>query len=190
MKIRQGKIWLAVLLISGFFSCDRNSTASNDSDPALAQVVVDSPFFSLQKYFEREAERLSARSALVQKDVSINGKMESKTVRDLNWNDEFSVFMASDINKPAWIDLYKTDSTLLETHYSTQDKDLKTKSIKIKKDSLQRVKAIIISNLTQNNLYTTEEKLYYYPDSLYIIETNQAVRALGDNIYKITGRFK
>ncbi|XHR93010.1 hypothetical protein ACFJIV_22110 [Mucilaginibacter sp. UC70_90] len=46
---------------------------------------------------------------------------------------------------------------------------------------------ILIYNHTKNLLYETNEKLSYFPDSLYLIQKTQHVKLMGRNDYKVQG---
>lgn len=145
-------------------------------------------YFSLHSYFQSEANRLQNQIDSIHKTVEIDQQIEMKTVKIQNWQEELHVFMESDINKPAWSKSYQIDSSDFHVTYTALEENLRTRKVVIKKNSLQKVEAILISNVTKNNLYATIENLEYYPDSLYKIETQQAVQVLGKKTYKISGQ--
>lgn len=135
----------------------------------------------IKSYFESEAKRLSEKKTQINKTIEQNGSTESKNGISVKWEDELSLFISSDINKPAWQDSYKTikDSSLIS--YYAKDPNLKTQTIKIQKDEQGKTTRIDISNRTQNYLYESTEELIYIPDSIYFIKKKQNVIFLGVN---------
>jgi hypothetical protein len=150
-------------------------------------------YFDIKKYFNAEAIRLAKQYPSVTKTVSYNGQQETKTLTIKHWQQEFNSFIESDINKAAWKDSYvsKAEHDYAVSFIAT-DTTLHTRRIEIFFNPRYntQVERIEISNFTSNMLYKTKEQLVYIPDSIYIIEKNQKVRLLGNNDYKITGKFK
>ncbi|WP_299499765.1 hypothetical protein [Mucilaginibacter sp.] len=130
--------------------------------------------------------RLTKLNHLTNKTVTHNGITETKKVHISNWGLELSSFSESDINKPAWRDSYNIQTNGASIIYRAKTIDLKTQLIVINKQA-DKVKWILIYNRTENILYQTNEKLSYFPDSLYIIQKYQKVRLLGANTYTIKG---
>lgn len=148
-----------------------------------------SEFFSLNTYFKQQARKLTKANFDVVKTVSRNGESETKTVKIENWPGELSVFSESDINKPAWQRSYKTTVSGDYTIYKALEPDLKTREIMLKKTNNKLV-FVMVYNVVVNKLFQTQEKLIYYPDSLYLIRIKQTVRFLGMNDYLIEGKLK
>ncbi len=154
--------------------------------PDNIQTGADLKYFDIKGFFTADTARLRKLNHITHKMVYHNGNTETKDVHINNWGLELSLFIQSDINKPAWRDSYtvvKTDNIEI---YRTKDPDLKTQEIMLKKEG-GKVKWIMITNSTKNKLYQTKEKLSYFPDSIYIIQKYQKVRLLGANTYVIKG---
>lgn len=154
--------------------------------PDNIQNSTDLKYFDIKGFFTADTARLRKLNHITHKMVNHNGNTETKDVHITNWGLELSLFIQSDINKPAWKNSYtviKTDGLEI---YRAKDPDLKTREIIIKKEG-REVKWILISNATKNRLYQTKEKLSYFPDSIYIIQKYQKVRLLGANSYVIKG---
>lgn len=149
----------------------------------------NSQFFSLNTYFKQQAQKLTKANFKVVKTVSRNGQSETKTLKIKNWPGELSVFSESDINKPAWQRSYQTTVSGDYTIYKALEPDLKTREIMLKKSNNKLV-FVMVYNVMINKLFQTQEKLMYYPDSLYIIRRKQNVRFLGMNDYLIEGKLK
>lgn len=158
---------------------------SNSKAPNLQTNV----YFDIKGFFEEEAQRLAKDTNLIQKEISRNGgEKERKSLVIKDWLKEFSLFIESDINKPAWTSSYGVSHKGDTITYTSNDPELRTKKISIVKND-EIVKSITIYNEVENKLYKSLEELYYSPDSIYRIEKLQDVRVIGANRYLITGSF-
>jgi len=173
-------IHLAFLGLIGCCAC-----TGPDNTPASSAMA--SSYFSLEEFFRSEATRLTKLAPTVEKTVSRNGMSEGKSVQINDWKNELALFMDSDINKPAWQNSYRVDSTDRLLTYTSTDPGLRTQKISIEKDENEKVKHIAVFNHASNMLYQTEEHLDYYPDSLYQIHKQQQVRLIGESQYSIRG---
>lgn len=145
-------------------------------EKAPKQVYKD-----LKGYFESEVIRLTNKKSLVNKTIQQNGTSESKGNVSIDWKNELSLFIGSDINKPAWKDHYKIIEDSLQLSYLAIDSNLRTKEIHINKDLNGNPNRIYIKNITKNRLYESAEVLIYIPDSIYSIKKEQKVILLGNN---------
>jgi len=170
--------------------------------PAIQQNA-SLKYFDVKGFFEKESARLTKLNPLIVKSVYHNGVTETKKVYIDNWDNEFSLFSESDINRPAWRDNYTTISEGNITIYRAKDPELNnTQQILIKRVN-GKVEYILIYNSNhasknttnsktrslKNLLFTNEEELSYFPDSLYQINKIQSIRLLGTNKYQIKGFF-
>jgi hypothetical protein len=154
--------------------------------PNNIQKSTDLKYFDIKGFFTADTARLRKLNHVTHKMVTHNGITETKDVHINNWGSELSLFSQSDINKPAWRNSYIIEKGDNIEIYRANDPDLKTREIIIKKEG-RKIKWILISNSTRNQLYQTKEKLSYFPDSIYIIQKCQKVRLLGANTYVIKG---
>ncbi|MFA6946689.1 MAG: hypothetical protein WC220_12390 [Pedobacter sp.] len=153
----------------------------------LEEKPEKAKYLDIKGFFEAEIERLSHQKALVNKSVRQNEVYEVKTGLTVDWNNELSLFIASDINKPAWRDSYTIRENDNSVSYLAIDTSLRTRSVLIKKGHNGRPVYFRIKNITLNNLYESSEELTYVPDSVYSIDKNQKVRFMGKNSYQIRG---
>ena len=167
------------ILLLGIASCKRDSNAAADSKA----------FFDIKGYFEADSARLTKGNPLITKTVTHNQIPETQKVHIPNWGTELSLFIGSDINKPAWRNSYDVNSTDNITIYAAKDPALKTQRVVIKNEN-GKLKWIMIVNHAKNILYENTEKLSYFPDSLYLIQKKQRVRLLGTDTYQISGLFR
>jgi len=143
-------------------------------------------YFDLKAFFRSDSARLAGLNPAVVKTVTHNGVTETKTVHIGNWSQELNLFIQSDINRPAWKSSYSVSNSDSAVIYKALTPELKTRRIIIKKAG-EKVQWILIYNHTKNLLYETNEKLSYFPDSLYLIEKSQHVKLMGRNDYKVQG---
>src|SRR5690554_5546870 len=151
--------------------------------------LIKKAYFDLAGYFKAHGEALSQKQAKIRKTIVKNGRSESKTLQIGDWEKELSLFVGSDINKPAWTPSYETTQEGDTLTYRALDPDLRTQLIRIS-GSGNAVAMVYIKNQEENALYKSEEELFYYPDSLYRIDKRQDVRVIGINEYRIEGRLK
>lgn len=146
-------------------------TPSSSDKPAI--------FFDLKAFFQKEKVRLEKIHSF-KKTVSINGVSEEKELATLNFDNELSIFIASDINRPAWSDKYKVDSLftpqkkLSKITYHLLDESLKTKKIVIDFQN-DAVATIEIEKATDNAVAQSKQMLSYRVDKGYTIQSEQAL---------------
>ncbi len=154
--------------------------------PGVKESGAALKYFDLTGYLSVDTARLNHLNKLVFKTVTHNGNTQSKKVKISDWGRELSLFTASDINKPAWKNSYKVIDEYPLLLYIANDPELKMQKMVIKRDK-QQIKWIVIINNTKNLLYSSTERLTYYPDSLYLIVKDQHVKLMGNNHYRIEG---
>ena len=152
------------------------------------EIKPESSFFDVKGFFESEAKRLTINRKIVDKSIKQNDLSEIKKGISVDWENELALFIASDINKPSWIDSYKINRDSVQVTYLAIDTNLRTRFLVIKKDKQGRAVYFRIKNITRNKLYESSEELTYIPDSIYTINKNQRVRFLGNNNYQISGK--
>lgn len=158
---------------------------SSCAEPEKESVKMS--YIDIKGFFESEAKRLTIAKKQVNKSVEQNGSSEVKNKLIVDWNNELSLFMASDINKPAWRNSYKVKASGNSIFYVAIDTSLRTRVIEIKQNDKRQPFYFKIKNITRNNLYGSSEELIYIADSIYSIDKTQKVRFLGKNSYKING---
>jgi uncharacterized protein YuzE len=191
------------LLITGtslalFWACgglieNRDIPAINDSANSTSGSRVQGdalPYYDLETYFNAQIEALTKKNPLVKKEIEVDGEREVKTIHIQNWNHELDPFFNSAINKPAWRTSYAIDSSKNQYTYTALEDDLKTRKIVIDFDENGGVAKVMIWNETDNMIYTTQEELTFYPDSLYEIVHHQQVRVLGKHSFKLVGHIQ
>lgn len=154
--------------------------------PADHQTVGH--YFDLKGYISKEASRLNEKHPLVSKAVMVNENAESKKVTIADWNKELSAFSDADINKSAWQGVFKVTRTNNQDLYTSDNEKVPVQSLLIQ-HSNGHVKQIRILIRNSNLLYSSNDTLSYYPDSLYEIRKTQRIKLLNEKKYRITGKF-
>ncbi len=146
-------------------------------------------YADVKGFFSSEAKRLQKLNPEVKKIVSRNDSLESKIIKNIDWQAELGLFSESDINKPAWKTSYTESNQARTTVYTALDDDLRTRKIILLKSPGGKIVKVQIFNFTENILYKSSERLLYIPDSVYEITKQQKVWLIGQNRYLIKGLF-
>ena len=178
-------VLLVALVTVLSFQCQTN--ASNSSNQR------EKKFFDLRAFFEAEIARLEKEEPRVKKEIEINGQREQRTQQAVDFEKELAIFIRSDINKPAWRDKYRIDSTLVSKQltrlqYTAMDSSLKTRIMRIEFDQ-NGVEKIYISNRTQSPLIKSSQQLLFEPSKGYQIENQQDLSLSKDSQLSISAQF-
>jgi hypothetical protein len=175
--------WSRFLMLGAGFSCLLSCQPQSPTSETKAK------YFDIKGYFEKEAQQLQQKNPAIQKQVEVDGEKEEKTLQIAEWHNELQLFIASDINKPAWKEAYHIDSLSDGVLYTAKDSTYKTQKMQILWDQMQTPVRFEIHNRNQNMLYTSEERLIYEPENGYEIQKNQDIRWISSKKYLIKGTF-
>ncbi len=172
--MRQTLLYLALALIL-IPACSGGIGKKNAGQPQA--------FFGLKEYMQQETQQLSALQPRVLKRISIDGKAEEQVFDSLDYSKELAVFSRSDINKTAWFDKYRVDSTfqagqLRQATYTALDEKLKTRLMEIEYDE-GAVTSVHILNRTESLVADVYQDMYYRAGKGYSLMTKQST-ALSD----------
>lgn len=171
--------------VSYFFLLIILFTSCNFKEQEKSKVKT---YFDLEGYFKNEAVRLSKKSKPIVKTVWVNGKSEQKKINIKNWEKELGIFIDADINKDSWKGSFKFSIIDNVKTYVSDNQKIPVNKLEIieKKGKISSIK-IYIQN--SNNLYSSQDSLSYYPDSLYEIKKVQHIKLMEKKRYKVEGRF-
>jgi hypothetical protein len=161
------KIGFNLLILLLFSACGGKTDAT--------KVVDATPFFDVKGFFQGEIKRLTEGSQKIEKTVTVKGNSETKIIDKADFVQELALFMASDINKPAWRDKYRIEKTAgrsLES-FVAKDDDLKTRRVDIYRFPPNGVTEIQIVNGDKSLITESEQSLKYEIGKGYSIETFQ-----------------
>jgi 2-hydroxy-3-keto-5-methylthiopentenyl-1-phosphate phosphatase len=173
------KLFIPVFAIA-LFSCNQRKEAEANTDLV---------YFDIKGYFEKEISRLQKLNPVVNKTVSVNGAVESKSSKIADWSKELTIFVNADINKTSWKGSFKTVKQNETEVYTSDSKKIPIKKISVTQHGHQVDKIeIIIDN--KNILYQSQDTLTYCPGSLYSIKKQQKIRLLKDKKYSVIVKLK
>ncbi len=162
----------------------------------LPPLTATKPFFDLRGYIQSQIRTL-ANVKTVDKKVNVNGKTEQKSGVAIDLEKELSLFAQSDINRPAWLDKYHADTTVVENdpavarviRYRTDNEQLKTKELKIFMDRHGAPVEIRIVNADQSMFSDWRQDLMYKAGLGYHISNRQKFIFLSPSMVAIDASF-
>lgn len=170
-------VLLLSLLIFSFSACIET--------PEEGKLVEDKPFFDLKNYIAAEQNRLQGKTGFT-KTVVYNGESETKTLDNLDLQEELSVFADADINRTAWLDKYEIDTTfdsnreIVALTYTAVEEGLKTRRLRVN-FSGKNVSKVEIETGGKSAVSDTKSFLTYNPQTGYSIKSKQDIRLLTGN---------
>ena len=150
-----------------------------------AGTIDAAPFYDLAGYITAETERLTSGKIRVEKTITLNGTTETKELDAINFANDLRLFREADINKPAWIDKYETQTETLSgshkiTTYLAKDSSLIVHRLMVEED-LGVTTKIEIDRKTGTVLSDGKHQLIYDPARGYSVTTQQ-VNRFGDDV--------
>ena len=145
-------------------------------------------YFDIAGYFNGEINRLQKANPTLTKEVVAKNKSEQKTTKITDWKIELTSFSSADINKASWRGEFKETTVANGVVYTTENPKIPIKKVEVLKIG-ETIKGIKIFKTNNNYLYNSTDTLFYYPDSLYLIQNQQKVKLLSVKNYKVIGRF-
>jgi hypothetical protein len=142
------KLVYVLCLMVGFSACQSGS----------AEMRVKK-YYDLKGLVEKQIEALKSEKPKIQKSISMNETLENQTIDSLDWSQELDFFIQADLNKPAFVSSYRTDSSTMGVKYFLKEtENLPVKFLEINRmgeDGIE-VRALVSNN---NYLYDTERNL-------------------------------
>lgn len=142
--------------------------------------VLPSSFFDLKEFFTAEEQALSGKIKGLHKEIRINGKLEEQRVDSFDLKKELAIFIAADINRPAWLGQYQVDSlrddrnVLKAINYKALKDNLKTKELTISyQDGI--VAEIYVKKAISTMAATSFQELTYYKGKGYKNKNEQSM---------------
>lgn len=172
---------LACTLMASLFSCSQEP-------PRTIKIT----FYNWKTFFQTELNRLNTQKPAIHKSIILNGKKEEKTLHDINFENELSLFLDADLNKPAFENSYDNLSENNLIWYSLKkDENLKVKMVQIQLDAQELPENVSIIIEEKNFLFTSEKKMHlnFHEGQLqtYSIEGTQKLAWLDPTSFKMLG---
>lgn len=188
-QLLKGCLWAAFLSFS-VIGCQFSpgNTASEGEENRQ-------PFFDMRGYFSRQIERLQREQPPARKTVTFNNETDTKMLDSLNYERELEVFLNADINRAAWWDRYRIDSSFTNQNqlqtvtYTAADKDLRIRSLKVEYENGE-VDQIEALSETTGPAADRRQHLFFDPQWGYRIESRQDVAFSKPREMKIEVQFR
>jgi hypothetical protein len=163
------------------FSC------SNPTESSQKPVYYD-----WKTFLRKEINRLQNLKPTVHKSIILDGQKESKTLSEINFENELALFLDADLNKSAYENSYENLSENNLIWYSLKkDENLKVKKVLIHLDLMELPENVEIEVQEKNILFSTEKKLHMHfiegKLETYSIDGSQQLAWLTPTHYKMMG---
>lgn len=169
-----------VMIILFCISCNPGNT----SKPSLK-------YFDLAGWMKNQATELKAEHRGLERTITKDGKSETITSDTANWVREFQPFIEADLNKPAWLNSYETDSILKDSilivRYTALEKRLPVRKMEITFLNKQ-VQTVMVWSAKKNSYFQSDQELTYQTNIGYDLVGSQKVILADSLSYKISGR--
>ncbi len=168
-----------IAILTSLFACgDKASTPAK---------TLEKPYYDVKGFFEGETKRLTEGGMKIKKTVTVNGKSETKMIEKPNFEEEFKMFVASDINRPAWSDKYHIKDKPSGNHdfiteYWAKDKNLKTQSLKIIQENEATSFKMEIYNRDKSVVTKSDSHLFYDKNNGFSITNSQQLVGSVDSV--------
>lgn len=151
-------------------------------------------FFPVKTYFSTALADYQAGGLARTKQLVYGDTTEEKALDTAALRQDFQLFIENDINRPAWTDVYRADTTIVDgqitrTSYTALKENLRTRAITVDWEA-GAVKQIEIVSELNTLIADQQRKLTFWPDSAYQIEHQQEGRGLSTLAYKMVVELK
>ncbi len=151
--------------------CEENAGAGGKSG------TKPLPYFDLAGYMATVGDSLSRLKSLSRR-MMVDGQWEDKVIDDPDLADDLGLFVACDINKPAWSDKYSKDTTwntegaLVGLEHKALDPSMRTKTIRVQWED-GKVRKVHIEYGSENILIRTSQTLEWEANKGYAFHSRQ-----------------
>ncbi|SEJ63473.1 hypothetical protein SAMN04487995_5627 [Dyadobacter koreensis] len=131
-------------------------------DQPEEKAVDKKMYYDLKGFIETQITFLSEQKPTVNKILTVAGKNESRSTKEVDWKKELELFIQADINKPAYsksFEVTKPDS-LTSTFTLKTDENIPVKSVTVRLDKITGNPVLIKALLkSENKLYQSEKNI-------------------------------
>lgn len=116
-------------------------------------------YFDLKGLIESQIKTLNKQKPAIQKSILMSEKSENQVIKTIDWSKELELFMQADLNKPAFIQSYRVDSSSMGVRYTLKETEkLPVKYLNITNTGEDGMNIEALVN-NENYLYETERHL-------------------------------
>jgi hypothetical protein len=175
------RVSLLLLIIVSFLACKPDKNES-------AQVN----FYPWEKYLTSQIDSLAKHPHSVNKTILLDGQKEVKQLVNIDWKQEWAMFLHADLNKPAATSSYDNLSEEGIIWYSLKaGEKLAVKKLYIQMDAFDRPAKVEIIMEEKNFLFETKKKLHMNfaegKVQTYSIDGTQQMRWMSPTHYQLLG---
>lgn len=174
--------YLFIALIFLFVSCQ------NQEKEGQQEVAI---FFDIEKKVAEDIQRLYQENYALNKIVSFEGKMDTTSVAQPDWNTELETLKQLNINKNEWADKYTVDTVLVDNQSTITYEAIKS-GLPVSKMILSmsdgEITEIFVSYGRKNILFTSKNEIRYVPFNQYEIKGSQKALFLSSHKYEVLGK--
>jgi len=161
MIFRIYKIIGFVVILFSLSSCQQEKSS----------VTADPLYFDIVTLIDRQVELLSSINPSLVKAYEVEGKVETRTLGDINWEGELSIFKEADLNSPVLRGKYlkKEEKTDQGKRVSYTPIDILQKGIStfvVEFDESENPTSIQTELISDNIVFSSQRKLSLYFDQL------------------------
>ncbi|MFC2176064.1 hypothetical protein ACFLR1_03750 [Bacteroidota bacterium] len=178
--------FLYVVIAAVLCSCTKN--------PVEIYYKDQRAYYDIPKFINAQSTNLDKKKQWVRKTVTKDGRTHIIERGDIEWNDELSAFIDSDINRPAWRGSFKVDTISLDRvwviTYKTEVSEIPVKNVVVTMDKESKeCLQVTVDKSTENFLYTSNQKLFYTTGEGYMLKGKLSVTYLFESEYAIESEF-
>lgn len=154
--------------------------------------LTSQSYLDVQKLVEEQIQKGEKENWELNKFIQLNGEESDTLVKNPDWNNEWDMFKAVDLNKAAFQNSYIIDSTENKISYiGKKGEELEIEKMEITLDSNQNLSSISIQAHNKNILFETQRtlKMDFKNESVenYEIRGFQKIVLLDSTIYQVRG---
>jgi len=149
-------------------------------------------FYPWEKYLTSQIDSLAKHPHSVNKTILLDGQKEVKQLVNIDWKQEWAMFLHADLNKPAATSSYDNLSEEGIIWYSLKaGEKLAVKKLYIQMDAFDRPAKVEIIMEEKNFLFETKKKLHMNfaegKVQTYSIDGTQQMRWMSPTHYQLLG---
>jgi len=163
-------------------------------DPTEVYFSDQRNYYDLPTCVRQQKELLQRTGKSVRKKLTKDGHTQVIERSDVDWNEEFELFIESDINRPAWRGAFLADTVHLERMmvitYRSQNPEIPVRTVVVTIDhATGQCLRLTIDRRTENFLYSSNQKLFLTPGEGYTIKGHLRVPRLFESEFSVESVF-
>jgi len=163
-------------------------------DPTEIYFEDQRHYYDLPNCMNHQVEALHRMGKRVRKHLTKDGQTQTVERGQVNWKEELELFIDSDINRPAWRGAFSADTVELERMYvityRTDNKEIPVKSVVVTLDrESKQCLRLTIDRITENFLYSSNQKLFFTPGEGYTIKGHLKVPFIFESEFSVESVF-